>query len=1052
MKIFFLLILASAGPLIKPEQDSAPIITPPATLLEISKAAPSQKPHSIMVTAKMRENAARNVERFAWAKAEKKKLLARIAPYENVSDEFLWNLLPSQGMPRSSYMEKTNSPPPGSEDSHFGVSSAASRGFGRKSHYFIDPFNHPWKVQSRGSKIWYPDNDFEAYYKSALDAQGNFTLGKGNPELLTAKSSSHASPLIDDGTGAEFNGKKFFFAAHYAYAIWSELLDVVETYAKLYTLTNNPSYAHKAGVLLDRMADLYPQMDYTPWFKMGMEASTGGSGLGRVQGQIWETFTVQKLATAYDQIFDALIEDTELQKFSQKMAEKFHLGDKSSGRQIAGHIEEHLLREFVKGIHDSRIRGNPGMVQNAMATTAIALDNGEETTELLDWLFEPDGGKFPEILVDGLSRDGFGHEGGLGYASIPTRTSFTTAKLLMDYPRYQRNNLFQEFPKLRNALTAGQNVTVSNGAILHWGDGGKAMRISEFGYPMPIEMAFLGFQLSNGEPKSVRELFNSSHGSADKIPGNIYAEDPEQERQVAAQAIKELPPIIPQSFNSGGIGFAVLQAPSRENARMVALNYGPMGWGHGNQDRLGLHLIDRDAYMATDLGYPTLTGAYPPRIGWTSHTVSHNTVMVNDKGMNTRSTFSGKARLFVDAGPVRIMDIDSAGRRVMQGKEHFRLQEGRKFVPTISTPHPLYPDVTTYRRCVVMVDVDPMNSYYIDLFWVRGGKSHRLIQNGGGHMVTSNLQTWKKQAKGTAAGEDVAFGEFYDGPSNWDYRGSGLMFLQNVERTFSPEPSFWVEWQIAPPYNNAKDLRFRVHTLSPVDEALLADGEAPSRGPILRYLHRTIKGENLKTQFVSVLEPYEKSPFIQSTRVLGTSHDANQFAVALEVTLTDGRKDILLVTENGEPFESAGWGIQGRAAWARLHPDGALAETTLIEASHFKTPNDTHTLEPTSYRGVITNINDADSQNVLLKTDLENPPNSLVGKTIIIANQQRADASYPIIGITKSGELNIGPAALAEHHVDLKDYSKGIIRNIAINDPFSIANSHYQKTSSSSED
>ena len=35
--------------------------------------------------------------------------------------------------------------------------------------------------------------------------------------------------------------------------------DVTEDLATLYTLTNDPAYAHKAGVLLDRIGDLYPE-------------------------------------------------------------------------------------------------------------------------------------------------------------------------------------------------------------------------------------------------------------------------------------------------------------------------------------------------------------------------------------------------------------------------------------------------------------------------------------------------------------------------------------------------------------------------------------------------------------------------------------------------------------------------------------------------------------------------------------------------------------------------------------------------------------------------
>jgi len=114
----------------------------------------------------------------------------------------------------------------------------------------------------------------------------------------------------DDGSGALVDGKRWFFVANYAFRLWEQMLDVLEKMAVVYTLTEDGAYAHKAGVLLDRMADLYPEMDFAPHFARGMECSTGGSGRGRIQGKIWETWTVQKASLAYDQVYDALIIQT----------------------------------------------------------------------------------------------------------------------------------------------------------------------------------------------------------------------------------------------------------------------------------------------------------------------------------------------------------------------------------------------------------------------------------------------------------------------------------------------------------------------------------------------------------------------------------------------------------------------------------------------------------------------------------------------------------------------------------------------------------------------
>ncbi|HWL54762.1 MAG TPA: heparinase II/III family protein [Chthoniobacteraceae bacterium] len=997
--------------------------------LVASHGAPSKKQRSVITTAEMRRNAVRNVERHEWARKERDQLLRRLRPYIEADDERIRALVPSQEMPRSSTVSPDHVGPPGSEESHFEATPKASRGFGRKYRYHIDPFTHPWKVQDLQSGQWYPKNDFASYYRSALDGQGKFRFGKGDARFLESGAPDEMSG--DDGSGAVAGDRKYFFAAHYAFRIWSELIDVVRDFAQLYTLTNEPLYARKAGVLLDRMADVYPEMDYTPSYRRGMEASTGGSGLGRVQGCIWESWTAQRLSIAYDQIFDALAADGELARFSTRMAQKYSLGDKSTPREIAGHIEEHLLREFVKGVKDGRIAGNPGMRQHAMAAAAIALDNGDETTRLLDWIFEPTGGRLAGILVDGMSRDGFGSECGLGYASIPPKSFFEVARLLAHYPQYPRADLFTTYPKLRNALAGGERVRILDGSILHWGDGGKARNIGAFGYPMSMEMALKGFELY-GEPENAVELYNAAQGDPERIPGDIYAARPEEGRSRAMAAVRKGNRQPFRSFNSGGIGFGVLQAPYRSHPRMVALNYGPMGWGHGHGDRLGLHLIAHDVYMATDLGYPTKTGAYPPRIGWTSHTVSHNTVMVNDRVMQRSSSYSGKTRLFAEAGPLRVMDIDGGGAATLRGKGHSHAR---------SSAARLYPDVRTYRRCLVMVDVDGEDSYYIDLFWVRGGSIHRLIQNGGGTVVTSSEKGWEKQARGTVAGEEVPYGKFYDGPESWDYKGSGLMFLNEVERA-RPEHPFWVEWKVEEPFRQMPpgfEARFRLHHLSALDEAVLANGEAPlGGGGPLRYLHRVRRGKDLRTQFVTVLEPYGKKPFIKACRLVASREEGDEFAAVVEIELADGRRDQVAVTEEGGAVSFGDLDLKGRVGWVRLDAEGALESWGAVDAETLRWKGKPIGSAP-AHRGSIAGIDDSDPGNVMISTGLDSLPASLAGRYLVVENRQRADASYRIKAVLPGGILNIGTAALDELHAEREDEAAGFIRNIANGDRFHVS-------------
>jgi len=1027
---------------------------------ETSDTPASVKQASVTVTAEMRAHAQNNVENYKWAQQRRDNLERRLKNYLSASDEFLWNMIPSQSIRRShqanimyvpsvSGVERFWNPsevipadvgPPGSGEKFFSVPHQASGGWGTKFRYHIDPFVEPWKIQCRGSGQWYPTNDFASFYLSALDENGDFDPSRGDPAFLKSKGPTGTEDWVDDGTGAVIGEHEFLFIAHYAFRIWQQCIDVVRDLSELYTLTGDPLPAHKAGVLLARMASLYPDIIYRtrPYSD---ELPVGGGAMD----SIWETWTTERVSLAYDRIFDALIENQELAAFTS-----LQLGEPNlSGRQVAGLIENGLLREFLRRIKSKDIFGNVGMHQTAMAAAAIALDNGEETRINLDWLFEPEGGRMPEALLVQLSRDGYGTEAGMGYASLPIHSFFRVAELLASYPQYFRGDLFAEFPKFANSLSASEISRVHVSATLPLADGGRALQMLDWGLPLPAEIALAGFNRF-GRPENAKALYYSTLGNPVRLPRDIYAADPEQALVEAIEAIEmineEQGKRPRPSFNSGGLGLAVLQTTDPDkNPRTIAMNYGPMSWGHGHSDRLGLHLISNGRYMATDLGYPTFTGANAERIAWSSHTVSHNTVMVDEQPMRMWSAFSGKTRLFADAGTVRVVDVDGGGERTLRGKGH----SGPATHPFADDdPKRIYPQVDTYRRSLVMVDIDEENSYYLDVFWVRGGRTHRLIQNGGAPTATSNWENWTLQEGGTLAGEDVPFGHM-DETITWKYNGSGFQFLKDVERA-QPDQNFWVEWEIIDPLTGKAGSdapHFRVHNLTPIDEAVLASGVTPRGGPgDLRYLHRIRNGSlaaPLSSQFVSILEPYGACPNIESIRLLELEPDQNGFGVAVEVTLIDGRKDRIFL--NPEPEDVIGnptlGQLTGRFAWVRSAVDGSLLEGRLIEASSFIFDGSewAHDSQPSGYAGEIASINMEDSRHVILDTGLGNLPDSLVGRYLVVDNHQRADASYRIEAVLPNGRVDLGPAALEELHVDSSDYSKGRITNIQAGESFRIA-------------
>lgn len=655
--------------------------------------------------------------------------------------------------------------------------------------------------------------------------------------------------------------------------------------------------------------------------------------------------------------------------------------------------------------------------------------------------FRHQGGQLPNVLLDQLSRDGLGHEGGIGYAGIPPESFFKVARLLKRYPEYEKSDLFRQFPKFANALTASEAARIHRSSIAHIGDGGAAFRQFAWGVYLPADMALEGFRRFGGR-RSVSALVASTRADSERIPRDIYAPNPEAAVAEAKAAVEAHDALTPKpSFNSGGYGLAALQTGGSENPRSIAVNYGPMGKGHGHGDRLGLHLISHGRYLATDLGYPTFTGVNPKRVAWTSHTASHNTVMVDEKTMNRNSSLSGKTLLFAEAGEVGIFEIDGGGKRTLRDTDHYGLSNNAL---ANYPPQRIYPGVSIFRRAIVRVDVDPANSYYLDIFHVAGGHTHRLIQNGVGLGWKSDGLEWEAQGQGTLAGPDVPFGQSDPEPT-WNDPGNGFQFLRDVSRA-QPEDPFWVEWggEFGRKPSPEDSLRFRLHSLTPIDEAVHAIGEAPKNEKPIRYLHRVREGtpgKTLRSQFVTVFEPYKGEPLI---RRIDRLDDGGTSGVILEVELANGRTDRLYFTPGpqqtvGDPEVGQ---LTGRFAWLRLDPEGQPTDGRLIDAASFVWDEREWAEEdtPSVYHGELVAIDASDPKHVRLQTSLSDLPEDLEGRYIVIDNHQRADASYRIEAVLPGGLLDIGPAAIDEQHIDKSDYGQGRIPNIRTGETFRIAN------------
>lgn len=130
------------------------------------------------------------------------------------------------------------------------------------------PLQRPWKVRCPHCKTLFPTNDFGAFYRSGLDEKGVFDPKRADRSLLFNQEHSDPNdPLhrfgVDDGEGYVEGDKRWrFIGAYLIYGQWKQgILDGIRALADAYTVTGDQRYAHKAAVLLDRVADLYPTFE-----------------------------------------------------------------------------------------------------------------------------------------------------------------------------------------------------------------------------------------------------------------------------------------------------------------------------------------------------------------------------------------------------------------------------------------------------------------------------------------------------------------------------------------------------------------------------------------------------------------------------------------------------------------------------------------------------------------------------------------------------------------------------------------------------------------------
>ena len=770
----------------------------------------------------------RNLSQHVWARKQRDEILRRADAWLRYDAARLRSLVPPPEVPRAIVAHEKGAP----------VNGEALNRIGRYS--WILSFDRPWKVTSPVDGRTYPSNNFQAFLDSDCTDRS----------LLTG-------PYPDDGWGCYVEGeeKPFWFVGVYAH--WSArhlLLPAIDDLSKAYLITADGRYAHACVLLLWQLAEYYPRYCYEKQSRYGKEVTPDYKG--RLLYHTWESNnTCRVVPPAYGAVRPAIEGDQALFGFTGQTA-----------KQIRSHIEDRMLRTMANDIMDGsdRIQGNYGMHQHSLLRIAEVLKYSRKrptSRQMREYVIRNPEPKsyFQMGMVDALNN--LLHRDGYPIESPGYNVAWISALSGMAETLGREGRRIVSMARFRKLFTWPIRMTCAGEFVPSYGDSGDLFH-PLLGWTRDVFEPAYGY---GKDPIFARAM---AHPKTEHTR-NLFG-DPIDEKELTEAARKAPSRLGETSELMPGVGFASLQTGREANRTALAVFYG-IYWGHAHYDRLQLDLYAWGHALTPDLGYPETADAYDPRrAGFISHTVTHNTVMVNAR---RQALARGRLHLYDPGDFAQLVEISAEA---------------------------CYPKTTKlYRRTLMLVDVGPDQAYVVDIFRVRGGSQHDWIVHGTQADFDSDLPMSAPRENGTVAGPDVPYGHFYD-DRRYDndneahvpyhlYEGSAFQWLFNVQETKLNGVGS-ARWRL----NRPPDLYpqrphagvvLRAHLVGQNETVVACDGIPQRRETwpdTLKFLLRRRVGNDLESMYVTVFEPYKDAPFIESVRPIPLAAGTD-LPVALEI-------------------------------------------------------------------------------------------------------------------------------------------------------------------------
>lgn len=824
---------------------------------------------SVFYGQKYRSSAADNIARYPWAKTIQDEIIAEAEAWLRMSDDEVWELVFGGTLKRSFSV----------------LSDGACPACGKPvvmGEWVIDPFKNPWKVQCPCCGELFPKNDFYRYYLSGLDEKRIFRYELADAALLTDESDPEQKPKtcydfgIDDGEGAMCGWctqrRWWFIAAYLVYGQWKQkIVKGLQVLSNAYLLTSDKAYARKAGILLDRIADFFPDYEYR---RQGLVYEEGGDD-GYVTTWHDSNFEVMMILLAYDAVFDGIQRDLQLVEFLHHKAVQYHVANKkTSFAAVQKNIEERIFRDVLK--HSRKVTLNYPGTDTLITAIKVVLDENvfkEDITTCTD-----------TIIRWATKTDGLTGEKGLGgYTSVTTDAMLRFIEILSLKDESIVSEILREYPAVEEAFRFNTDTWFVDKYYPAIGDtgyvGGPMAFFNNFDFIHRLtcnvksnSTPLLGLNLNTFLWRCYQATKNKRYLDIIlKKAGGV----PEKERcdigmadAPAFYAMLEKiksggeQPLEKTSFNKQKWHLAALSSGAGETERAVWMHYQGTHAPHGHEDAMNIGLYAKGLDLMPDFGYPPVQygGWFTDYKKWYAMAAAHNTVVVTGGENSPENASEGKTELWADGGYFKVIRASADG-----------------FMGT-----------SRYARTVCMVDVSPRDSYILDCFRVIGGRHHAKFT----HSTFGDC---------SVTGLDLQPAE--------DFGQGGL--LSEFRGQEDANPGWTADWKTNDYYHvlpQKRDIHLKYIELTRnaggyTAKAWVNAGPTSVKNEAALDVVMTERRQEqpadglLDSHFIAVLEPYEDSSILGARRLEIQTDGSENGCAAVEVTLAGRRTDVLLLSD-----------------------------------------------------------------------------------------------------------------------------------------------------------